>query len=37
MSISEDLRKQILVHQRNELTEHKIYKMLAQVWLTNDL
>lgn len=31
MSISEQLRKQILVYQRNELTEHNIYKMLAQV------
>jgi VIT1/CCC1 family predicted Fe2+/Mn2+ transporter len=31
MSISEELRKQILVYQRNELTEHNIYKMLAQV------
>jgi VIT1/CCC1 family predicted Fe2+/Mn2+ transporter len=31
MSISEKLRKQILVYQRDELTEHNIYKMLAQV------
>jgi VIT1/CCC1 family predicted Fe2+/Mn2+ transporter len=31
MSISEELRKQILGYQRNELTEHNIYKMLAQV------
>jgi len=30
MSISEELRKQILVYQRDELTEHNIYKMLAQ-------
>ncbi|MEW6067101.1 MAG: VIT1/CCC1 transporter family protein [Nitrospirota bacterium] len=30
MNISEKLRKQILTYQQNEITEHNIYKMLAQ-------
>jgi VIT1/CCC1 family predicted Fe2+/Mn2+ transporter len=30
MSISEELREQLLVYQRNEITEHHIYKRLAK-------
>ena len=30
MNIREELRKQLLVYQRNEITEHHIYKRLAK-------